>query len=236
MLGMNKSHRHSLGLDRAALVSADDLVGIKPFRAEPCADLEVGHDRRLRAPRDLQGVVDVVKVAVGDEHEVAPVDVLQLLGRDRVVHDPRVDEDLLALGAPSLPGPVPDPGEADVSVQRHRFPPFDADRKSRFSHTAKTKIPTPATVHRFGKNSSQGWRKKPSRQTDSKPSVIHRRRSTALTSMRRVTGSSGNHWYGQTSFGMRAPSANPIDMPYAEFHPLRQAAHAAPAANARALT
>src|SRR2546422_8328844 len=54
MLGMNKSHRHSLGLDRAALVSADDLVGIKPFRAEPCADLEVGHDRRLRAPRDLQ--------------------------------------------------------------------------------------------------------------------------------------------------------------------------------------
>ena len=62
-----------------------------------------------------------------------------------------------------------------------------------------------------------------------------RRRSIPRTTSIRISGSSGSHWYGQTSFGMSAPSANPSDMPYAGFHPLRHAAQAAPTPNNSAL-
>src|SRR5439155_8654639 len=99
-----------------------------------------------------------VVVAMRDEHQVAAIDGLEVLGRHGVVHDPWVDEHFLAFGAADLPRPMTDPREADLSVERHAHSPLYSARKSRFSHTASAKIPIAATVQRIGKKRSQGWR------------------------------------------------------------------------------
>src|SRR5450759_2477984 len=67
--------------------------------------------------------MDVVEMAVRDEHQVAALDLLQSVRGDRVVHYPWIDVDDLSFGAAGLPGPVADPCEADLSVQRHALPP-----------------------------------------------------------------------------------------------------------------
>src|SRR4029077_18293346 len=122
---------------------------------EPDADLVTADDGRLGVARDLDGVVDVVEMAVRDEHQVALVDRLQILGRGRVVHDPRGDEDLFALCAPRLPGAVTDPRERDRVVQRHQRDSCIGTKRSRrtasrlATHTATTPaVPISARTRR----------------------------------------------------------------------------------------
>src|SRR5260370_5977796 len=125
VLGVDKGDLDAVDVDCAALVGADDLVSFQTLRAEPRADLEVADNRRLGAARYLERVMDVVEMAVRDEHQVAFVHGLQRFRGDGVVHHPRVDEDLLAFCAARLPCTVTDPREADVSVERHSLcPPF----------------------------------------------------------------------------------------------------------------
>ena len=132
VLGVDQRDLDAVHLDGSALVGAHDLVRVEAFRAEPDADLVVADDGGLGAARDLERVVDVVEVAVRDQHQVARVDGLQRLRRCRIAHDPGVDENLFALGALCLPGPVTDPGEADVTVQRHHYPPLHPAGKGDF--------------------------------------------------------------------------------------------------------
>src|SRR5437879_10149441 len=150
------------------------------------------HDLRGRGSGDFERVMYVVEVAVGDEHQVAALNLLQLLRGHRIVHDPRVDEDLLAPGAADLPGAVPDPCEADVSVERHsRSSRQAADRKIRFSHTPKTNTAIAASVHRLGKHNSQGGLTNPSSEPASSVRVTHRRSATAPTVRSSTSGRHG---------------------------------------------
>ena len=126
MLGVNQCDLDALGLDGAALVAADDLLAVQSFGSQPDTYLVIANDRGLGLARDLQCVVNVIEVTVRDQHEVALVDRLQHLRSGGIVHDPRVDEYLFALGAADLPGPVTDPGKADVRIERHAYSPIDA--------------------------------------------------------------------------------------------------------------
>src|ERR1700674_2448919 len=144
--------------------------------------------------------MNVVEMTVRDQHQVALLDLLQILGSDRVVHNPGIDDDFLPVGAPDLPGPVADPSEADPGIERHapsllgaRSTHATSERKRRFSHRPKTKTAMPATVQRFGKKSEQGWMKKPSRQMPRSTSVLTCRCSIAFTATSRIRGSSGSH-------------------------------------------
>src|SRR5579859_1705330 len=119
MLRVHERHLDAVDVDGAALVGADERARVKSLRAEPGGDLEVADHLRLVLLGDLERVCDVVEVAVRDEHEVAAIDLLHVGRGAGVVHDPRVDEDLLAFGAAHPPGPVPDPREADLRVKRH---------------------------------------------------------------------------------------------------------------------
>ncbi len=119
VLRMDEQHLDAVDVHGAALVGGDDLFPVDALRAEPGADLMVGDYRRLGVARDLEAVVDVVEMTMRDEHQVAPIDGLQVLRSHRVVHDPGVDQDLLASGAASFPGSVTNPGEADFGVERH---------------------------------------------------------------------------------------------------------------------
>src|SRR4029077_11786124 len=116
VLGVDEGDLDPPDIDRAALVAADQGLALDAFGSQPARDLEVADDFGLGRFGNLERVVDVVEVAVRDEHEIALVDLLQGFGRHRVAHDPGVDDDVLLLGAPDLPGAVPDPREADMSV------------------------------------------------------------------------------------------------------------------------
>src|SRR6266568_8902741 len=122
---MHERDFDAVHVDGAALVACGDAPGADPLRYQPRADLVDRHDLRSRSSGDLERVMDVVEVTVSDEHQVTALNRFQLFGRNWVVHDPGIDEDLLAPGASDLPGAVPNPGEADVSVERHRDPPDD---------------------------------------------------------------------------------------------------------------
>src|SRR5207302_10875538 len=55
-----------------------------------------------------------------DEDHVALVDGLEVLGCSWIVHDPRVDEDLFALGAACLPCAMTDPRERHRVIECHQ--------------------------------------------------------------------------------------------------------------------
>src|ERR1700674_1969233 len=144
--------------------------------------------------------MNVVEMTVRDQHQVALLDLLQILGSDRVVHNPGIDDDFLPVGAPDLPGPVADPSGADPGIERHppsllgaRSTHATSERKRRFSHRPKTKTAMPATVQRFGKKRAHGWMKKPSRQMTRRTSVRARACSMAFMAINRMSGSSGSH-------------------------------------------
>src|SRR6266849_5246325 len=118
MLGVDERDLDAADIDGAALVAADESVAFYALGSQPARDLEVADDLGLGRLSNLECVVDMVEMTVRDEHEVTLVDLLQGLGRHRVAHDPGVDDDVLRLGAANLPGAVPDPGEADMSVER----------------------------------------------------------------------------------------------------------------------
>src|SRR5258707_14496076 len=122
MLRVDEGDLDAADVDGAALVGTYERLALDALGSQPAGDLEVADDFGLGRARDLERVVDVVEMAVRDEHEVAFVDLLQLLRRHRVAHHPWVDDDFLALGAANLPRAVTDPGEADISVERHSRP------------------------------------------------------------------------------------------------------------------
>src|SRR5438105_12293699 len=119
VLGVDERDLDAVDVDSSSLVAADQVGRVDPFGAHPGRDLEVADDLRLVCLRDLERVMNVIEVTVRDQHDVAAVDFLEGLRRDGVVHYPRIDQDLLAFGAPGFPGPVPDPSEADLRVKRH---------------------------------------------------------------------------------------------------------------------
>src|SRR5258708_31580859 len=123
VLGVNESALDAVNVDGPSQVGAGDRAAVDSFRAEPRADLVVGHYLGLGRFRDLERVMDVVEMTVGDQHEVAAVDILQSVHSHQVIPDPWVDVDSLSLSAADLPRSVPDPREADLIVECHTHPP-----------------------------------------------------------------------------------------------------------------
>ena len=78
--------------------------------------------------RDLERVMDVIEMAVRDQHEVADIHLFQGFRCNWVVHDPGIDLDDLSLRAVDLPGSVANPREADFIVERHTHPPCSSPR------------------------------------------------------------------------------------------------------------
>src|SRR3989442_458114 len=143
-------HAGAHQLLKLARVTRKDWEGAEVHRHDR---LDPQKRHRLRGTLGTHGVEatdrqkrDVELAKLGDDAHVAEdvgvageVDAESVLEFDHqaaclpAVNDPAVvDDALLALGAPSLPGPVTDPGEADVSVQRHRFPPLMPTGKADF--------------------------------------------------------------------------------------------------------
>jgi len=123
-----------IGLVRAAYSSGKPAFGVGP------GNVPVFIERSADVPKAVQDIltgkcfdngticaseqaiiVDApIEMAVRDEDHVAFVDGLEILRCSRVVHDPRVDEDLLALGAAGLPCAVTDPRERHRIVECHQ--------------------------------------------------------------------------------------------------------------------
>ena len=114
---MHQRDPDAVELVGAALVAAVDLLDA--LGADPSRGLEDGVHGAARLACDLDGIVDVIEMPVRDEHQVAAVDLLQVIGGDRVVHHPGVDQKFLAFGAPHFPASVADPGELDLVIDRH---------------------------------------------------------------------------------------------------------------------
>src|SRR2546425_8034217 len=100
----------------------------------------VGDDRALGAASDLERVVDVIEVAVRDEHQVASVDRLQRLGSGGLALYHRVPRGALSLGAPDLPRPVSPPTRTPLNGWRDSYiPPLVLTAKTQYLTRAKRK-------------------------------------------------------------------------------------------------
>src|SRR5439155_7826959 len=99
-------------LDGAALVGTGHLPDVCALLAEPAFELDEGHDLGLELLAQLDGLADVVAVAVGERDHVDPLGLLLGVRALRVA-EPRIDVDALASGRVQP--------EARVAQPRHRY-------------------------------------------------------------------------------------------------------------------
>src|SRR5260370_8539227 len=142
MLRVDEGDLDAAAVDGAALVGTYERLALDALGSQPAGDLEVADDFGLGRARDLERVVDVVEMAVRDEHEVAFVDLLQLLRRHRVAHHPWAVDDFLALRAANLPRAATNPGKAATSIGRPSHPSRDT-HQPRTTYSPPTPHPQP---------------------------------------------------------------------------------------------
>jgi hypothetical protein len=93
------------------------------FRRPVLPDLEVADDVGAVAPGDREAVVEVIEVAVRDQHEVDRAEVLVGIGGRGIVIEPRVHEHRLAAWRVIEHGRVAEPGDREPFVLLHEYLP-----------------------------------------------------------------------------------------------------------------
>src|SRR5205085_11162671 len=111
--GVHERELDARGLDGAALVRSGHVSDGRALAAEPALQLDLGDDLGREALRELDGLADVVAVAVGDRDDVDPLGLLLALGALGVGEE-RVDVDALAARGVEAKRGVAEPRELDV--------------------------------------------------------------------------------------------------------------------------
>src|SRR5712691_620396 len=110
---------HAVHVDGAALVRCLQLALVDALLAEPACELDECDDRRTVLLREVDGVADVVAVAVGDRDHVDALRRLLVRRALRVAGQERVDVDALPAGGVEPEGCMSEPGQRRVC---HRSP------------------------------------------------------------------------------------------------------------------